>query len=112
MFDLVLNLNSLDKNQANLLATTTTASIGPGGHFGSSSMPQSVTFGVGPPINSMMNQQNLFSNARFMPQQQQVQFASMSNRVGNMRRARNEAPMRSNSYDDEEQDECEEMNIM
>lgn len=112
MFDLVLNLNSLDKNQANLLATTTTASIGPGGHFGSSSMPQSVTFGAGPPQNSMMNQQNLFSNARFMPQQQQVQFASMSSRGGRTHGARNESLMRSNSYDDEEQDECEEMNIM
>jgi hypothetical protein len=112
VFDLVLNLNSLDKNQANLLATTTTASIRPGGHFGSSSMPQPVTFGAGSPQNSMMNQQNLFSNARFMPQQQQVQFASMSNRVGRMHDARNETPMRSNSYDDEEQDECEEMNIM
>jgi hypothetical protein len=60
----------------------------------------------------MINQQNLFSNARFMPQQQQVQFASMSNRVGRMHDARNETPMRSYSYDDEEQDECEEMNIM
>jgi len=36
----------------------------------------------------------------------------MSSRGGRTHGARNEAPMRSNSYDDEEQDECEEMNIM
>ena len=111
---MVLNLNSLDKNQQNLIATSTTTAamdnlfgddeprMGGFGGFGNANgnnfsqqqhMPQSAFLPSSSAVafGSINMQQNLFSNARYMPPQQQVMNQAMFRQM--------EAPQRNRNYD-------------